>query len=262
MPVRRPPTKALLRKLRRHPGHTVAVALILGGIAWIYGRATPRSTSLVGYTVVVDPGHGGHDPGAVCGGVSEAALTYRMAATFARVLENRGARVVFTVRSQSLTESGDPVRPRDAVAELAPGRTLQSSRVHPEDIYVRADLAAREWERNPNRTVFISLHFDSRSPGVRGSHALVDRRGDRPSKLASILSKKLSEARMTGSFPAVPVGQTLGVLWDARNPVPQKTLVECAVLSDPQDRELAQDAHWRESFCNLLADAIEDTVGK
>lgn len=210
---------------------------------------------------MIDPGHGGADPGAVCEGVSEATLTYRTAATLARVLEDRGARTVFTARSASLTERGEPERPRDATPELAPGRILQSSRIFPEDVYIRADLAAREWERKRGPVLFISVHFDSRPPGVRGSHALYDHRSP-PSPLAKILAREISEAGLRGAFPATPTAQKLGVLWSGRNPVPERALVECAVLSDPKDRADAQNPAWRERFCNLLADAVEKTVAK
>ena len=194
-------------------------------------------------------------------GVVEATLTYRTSATLARLLEERGARVVFTVRSASLTESGSLVRPRDAAPELAPGRTLQAGTANPEDVYIRADLAAREWERRTGPVLFLAIHYDaSTSSGVRGSHALFDNRGEPPSRLARNISRRIALAGLSGTFPATPVRQKLGVLWAARNPVPERTLVECATLSDPEGRADAQNPLWREAFCRLLVAAVEETA--
>ena len=263
MAARRSPTKAFLRRLRRRPGHTFAVGLLALGGVWLWSqRPSPHaSTALKGVTVVIDPGHGGADPGAVCGGVAEAALTYRTAATLARVLQDRGAKTVFTVRSASLTESGEPRLPRDAAAALSPGRVLQSGKVDKAGFYARADLAAREWDARRGPVVFLSVHYDSRLPdeSMRGSHALWDIASGPPSRLAASVARRIARARLCGDFPPSPVSQKLGVIHASRNPVPERVLVECAVLSNAEDRASAQNPVWREAFCNLLADAIEDT---
>jgi N-acetylmuramoyl-L-alanine amidase len=74
-------------------------------------------------TVVVDPGHGGSDPGAIgIGGLREKEVTLRLARSLKRELEERGFRVVLTRdrdRAISLEE-------RTAIAEAAQGDVFVS----------------------------------------------------------------------------------------------------------------------------------------
>ncbi|MGC4047178.1 MAG: N-acetylmuramoyl-L-alanine amidase [Armatimonas sp.] len=278
MPAARVPTKQILKRLRRRPGHGclgLVGLIVLAGILRCDARSPLKlmstnyafdpgplpANSLKGVTVVIDPGHGGEDPGTIQGGVYEATLTYRTAATLARVLRAAGAKTHFTVRSAALTEKGSPHAPRDASPVTAPNRPLRSAKDNPEDIYARADLAARYWEKKARPLYFVSLHFDSRDPGIRGGHALWDlpERSGQPSRLAKIIATRLGQAELNRSFPAFPQMQKLGVLSPARNPVPDRVLVECATLSDPDDRKLALDPKWRQALCHVLAHAIYET---
>jgi len=56
--------------------------------------------------VVIDPGHGGSDPGAVHGGVTEASLNLAIARRLATELESRGYRVTMTRWTDSNVHSG------------------------------------------------------------------------------------------------------------------------------------------------------------
>ena len=85
-------------------------------------------------TVVIDPGHGGHDAGAVSGGVQEKDLNLAVARKLKRLLENKGFKVVMT---------------RDADYFLS----LQE----------RVDIA----NRVPD-SVFISIHHNSGRSGAMG----------------------------------------------------------------------------------------------
>jgi N-acetylmuramoyl-L-alanine amidase len=273
MPAPRTPNKLALRRLRRRPGHGclgLALLLIAGAALWNTRRSEQVAvsfdpgplppSSLKGVTVIIDPGHGGADPGAVVDGVSEATLTYRTAATLARVLRDAGAKTHFTIRSAALTEKGQPRPPRDAAPEVAPNRPLRSAKENPEDLYARGDLAARYWDRGVRPLYFVSVHYDSRGSGIHGGHALWDvpARSGPPSKLAHSIAARLGRAGLSGSFPPTPHTQKLGVLSPARNPVPERVLVECATLTDPDDRRAAQNPHWRQALCHVLAHGIKE----
>lgn len=73
-------------------------------------------------TVVIDPGHGGKDPGAVAHGVKEKELTLRVGRELRRRLQGRGFRVVMT-RERDKTLS---LEARTALAEAARGDVFVS----------------------------------------------------------------------------------------------------------------------------------------
>jgi len=61
------------------------------------GEATVRGTPITGATIVLDPGHGGDEPGAVGpSGLTEKAVNLAVAQEAQRLLEARGATVVLT----------------------------------------------------------------------------------------------------------------------------------------------------------------------
>ncbi len=276
MATRRIPSKASLKKFRRRPGHgclaLLLVALILPltycgirrpspvPVAFDPGPLPPGA--LKGVTVIIDPGHGGADPGAVQGSLSEAQLTYRTAATLARVLREAGAQAHFTIRSVALTEKGALHAPRDAAPEVAPNRPLRSGRENPEDLYARGDLAARYWDRGSRPICFVSVHYDvSGSPLRPGGHVIWDRRrGAAPPKLARVLARKFGETRLCGALLPQPVPRGLGMLSPERNPVPESVLVECATLTNPDDFRAVQDGRWRQALCRVIAHGIYEAI--
>ena len=80
------------------------------------GRQTDSLAALLplaGYTVAVDPGHGGYDGGAVgrVSGIPEKGLNLDVALRLARLLEAKGARVVMTREDdRALCDEHPPIR--------------------------------------------------------------------------------------------------------------------------------------------------------
>lgn len=96
---------------------------------------------LIDRLVVVDPGHGGPDPGVVRAGVQEKEITLAVAQRLGDFLRQGGARVILT-----RTEDRDLADPETPVGK---GRKR-------EDLQRRVDLA------NRNRAdVFVSVHVNS-----------------------------------------------------------------------------------------------------
>jgi len=95
----------------------IARAVLDLGEAWAHSwdvspdgkgiRLTVASSPVFGRTVVVDPGHGGTDPGAVKDGVYEKDINLDIALRLRQLLEVSGARVVMTRNDDSSVQLSD-----------------------------------------------------------------------------------------------------------------------------------------------------------
>lgn len=253
--------------------------LLLLGFRTDHAPRSPQSSDgssapagpLAGVVVVLDPGHGGQDPGTVCGQTSEAALTYRTATEVAGALRAQGADIVYTVRSRQLDPTLAVVeppltRPTDAVM-AATGLPLLE-RHSPRPLWERAQTARAVWARrvrwdpDARRNVFfVSLHFDQfGNAAVTGSVVCVDRRVRRLPALGAALAAQMSQDGFGRGSDYKGIrgvsGHELGVLNPEQNPVPEKVLLELATLSNPQDALQAGDPLWRGEMARRVTAAI------
>ena len=224
---------------------------------------------LLGVTVVLDPGHGGEDPGAVSAYGVEAAYTYRAAVEIGAVLRAQGATVLYTVRSRALFPAlavSEPPLLIPTDAALAVNGEPIRARHSPRQLWLRAALARRAWKAragpDPARRVFfLSLHLDDAdSPDIRGSLVCVDRRR-RASAFGLALARALVQDGLvrTGSADNGQPGlsmRRLGVLNPDFNPVPESALLEMTTLSNFDDALRAADPQWRTQMAARIARAI------
>lgn len=230
--------------------------------------------ALAGVFVVLDPGHGGVDPGTTAGPISEAALSYRTASELAASLKAQGANVVYTVRSHCLNPalalSEPPLkRPTDAVM-AATGVPLRL-RHSPLPLWQRADTARRIWVQRlrtdpaaARDVFFLSLHFDQfHADTVHGGIVCVDRRCLPIPNFARALAAQMAQGNLSRpeDFHGIRglAGRELGVLDPKYNPVPEKALLELATLSNPQNAAEAGDAAWRGELVRRITLAITQT---
>ena len=219
----------------------------------------PRQLGLSISRVVIDPGHGGHDPGASGHGLTESMLTLDLAKRLTTQLHASGVEVILTRQSD-----------------------------HFVPLEKRADLAARN-----NADLFLSLHVNaSQRKDTRGIETYVlDFADDEPSRIvatrenqqskrtlseldsyvrAITTSAKTAESDQLASYiqkhlvnglktldPALP---DLGI---KRAPfvvlvgthVPS-VLVEVGFLSNPRDAALLKTEHFLDSVASAIASAV------
>lgn len=212
-----------------NPGTVVAMASPYPQVAaqtpWKFGYV-PTNPRLI----VIDPGHGGSDRGAVRDGVSEAALNLDMAHRLRDVLVARGWQVI-------LTHSTDvDVYGPDASAH--------------DELQARDDIA-----NNAGARLLISIH----------SNAFIN---DGPSGTTTYYAKAedLALARDVQSELAARLGVKNDGIIKSHFYVPlhakmPAVLVETAFLSNPSDFRKLRDPQWRELVAQSLADAIAEYAG-
>ena len=216
--------------------------------------------------VVLDPGHGGVDPGAVRGAHTEAELTLAFAREFAEVLLRSGR---FEV---TLTRDGDlfvPLPTRVTIARTAGADlfislhadALPEGRAHGATVYTLAAEAsdaatARLAERMSRADILAGVDLagsDDTVAGVLMDLAWQDT-APRADRLAEALVDGIAAAR--GELHPTPrLEADFAVLRAADIP---SVLVELGFMSSPRDLQNLLDPDWRARMQAGMRDAILD----
>jgi N-acetylmuramoyl-L-alanine amidase len=183
--------------------------------------------------VVIDPGHGGYDPGAVRGGVCEKHINLQIALKLKKFIEERGSRAVLT---------------RDGDYNLAVAG-LHKREAHRYDLGKRLEVANKA-EAN----LFISIHVNcicNRSHG--GAEVFYYPHSEEGKILAECIQTELR------SIPGIQkrIAKTIDcyVLRGARVPA---ALVEVGYLSNPDEKNNLLNPDYQ----TLLAEEISRGIWK
>jgi N-acetylmuramoyl-L-alanine amidase len=149
--------------------------------------------------IVIDPGHGGADPGAVAGGVREKDLNLAYGLTLAGELARRGVPVLMTRDADSATTLAERAR----IANAANARS------------------------------YVSVHFNaSTNPAARGLWLIHAKGAPGGAALAARLERSLFGLVVTDESPFTG-GRRLAVLRSTRMPA---VLIEYGFLTNGDDR--------------------------
>ncbi len=196
-------------------------------------------------TVVIDPGHGIADPGAMheenLGEVTEADLTMAIAQKFADALTARGYTVILTHDGKT----APAVDYDDGKAVFGPS----------ERSYFSNDTEAH---------LFVSIHCDAfpQNADVYGTRLYYPVSTPYSTKQDKQFAKALKKA-IEGAFPQdkdVSLMDMHGqdcytVLYKTRVP---SVLVECGFITNKGDAEKLTDTDWQSKFATALADGIDN----
>ena len=215
--------------------------------------------------VVLDPGHGGIDPGAQVGGISEAALMLGFAREFAAVLRDRGIDAVLTREDDRFV----PLEARTTIAR-AKGADLFIS-LHADALPAgeAAGAAIYTWDARSNDRAAQQLALlHDRSDMLAGldlsdtdedvSRALIDlARLDTQPRSADAARMLVAQMDAAGvDMHRVPIrGAAFSVL---KSPDIPSVLIELGFLTDPDDRSNLFDPDWRARVAAALAAGIVD----
>lgn len=176
--------------------------------------------------IVIDPGHGGKDPGATGGGVQEKAVVLNVSKKIAAFLEAKGCTVMLTRETDVFIELSDRARMANAA---------------------KADL-------------FVSIHCNSVGSNARVSGMEVyhyTRASEAAKRAARVIYDHLLPVcglRGRGIKP-----QDFAVLRETAMPA---VLVELGFISNPSDCRKLINFAWQERAAEAIAEGIKESVGK
>jgi N-acetylmuramoyl-L-alanine amidase len=174
----------------------------------------------VGVTVVVDPGHGGADPGAIGpAGIREKDITLAIAKQTVNFLKASGADVHIT-------------RSDDYYVSLA-SRVAQS--------------------HSSGAQIFVSIHCnsfgDNSTQGVETFYAANSSDG-------KLLAKAI-QSKVLALRPSLDRGVKVGNLYVIRENAATSVLVEVAFISNPQEEALLAEPDYQQKVGRAITDGIE-----
>ena len=176
----------------------------------------PASKPLLGLTIIVDAGHGGHDTGAPGAFTKEKDDTLDIAKRLAKMLSYRGANAL-------LTRSNDTYV------------TLQG----------RVDFA-----NSRNADLFISIHMNSNdNRGSNGTETFFF------TPQSQFLAREIHR-ELLGGTGRKSRGVSQARFFVIRKTVMPSVLLECAFISNPTEEKISSDPAWRERVAQSVTRGV------
>lgn len=183
--------------------------------------------------IVIDPGHGGFDPGKV--GVAqtlEKDINLSIANKLRQVLVNSGYRVRMT---------------REEDLELSDGVTKGKKM---SDLKARVDLIH---EMSPALT--ISIHQNSYSAGTKGAQVFYYSKSAESRKFASVLQQTIKDVIGDGNHRIEKANDSYYMLKNVNGIF---AIVECGFLSNPEEEQKLNSDDYQQKMAMGIAEGIEN----
>lgn len=226
--------------------------------------AIPRQTGDKPLKVVLDPGHGGIDPGAEAKGKTEAAHVLGFALELAEVLRRAGMIVTLTRDTDIFV----PLETRISVARAAgadlfislhadavPEGDAQGATVYKLDDKASDAASEQLAERHDRADLLAGIDLSGNDDEVANVLMDLARQETRPrtERLAEALSKALQAANIKMHRHPIQ-SAAFSVLKAADIP---SVLLEVGFLSSDKDREHLEDPAWRSAMQKAILSAIQ-----
>lgn len=186
--------------------------------------------SLVGVTLVIDPGHGGYDPGARFNKTDEKILNLSISQKLKVLLEGAGAKVIMT---------------REDDYDLA----SQDAKNHK-----REDFSKRVAILNDDKaSAFVSIHLNScLDSSVKGSEVYYQQGSYYSEELAKAIQLKLKSVSKSklgvkpGNYFLLKNSDTLGVI------------IECGFMSNKVELEKLKDEKYQDDLAYAIYQGLSE----
>lgn len=188
-----------------------------------------------GKVVVIDPGHGGADPGKVgTNGAKEKEVNLAIAKALKKVLEDKGFEVLMT-------------RTEDVVL----GNSSKFSKIG--DLNKRCEIVNHAYEKN-NECIMISLHQNSfAQESVHGAQCFYFQRSESSKALGEGIQEELNKAVNTEKAKKAKPNDSYYILINSKCP---GIIVECGFLSNSIEAGKLVDEKYQKEMAEILCKGI------
>lgn len=186
--------------------------------------------------VIVDPGHGTPDGGAVgVNGTMEKDINLAISLKLREVLEGKGMRVVMT-------------RSDDNAIYDENCSTIREKK--------RSDMAKRlEIMQNTNADLFVSIHMNSfPESSASGLHLFYAKKYEKIKPLAEDMQRRMSSVTKAKMHVVKAADSKLFLM---KNPPLASILIECGFLSNAAEEKKLNDEEYQAKLAWAIADAID-----
>ena len=208
-------------------------------------------------TIMIDPGHGGKDPGAICGGLKEKDINLRLAKILGKMLKRRGFRVLYTRTKDVFI----PLEERTIMANTR-GADLfislhvnahRNRRVHGVEVYFLNLASSKDAVRVAARENAVSSKKISDLQVI-----LTDLMLNSKIKESSVLASKVLRGILKDTKRYHPVSNGVReapfyVLMGARMPA---ILIEIGYITNPRERKRLRSYSYLKHIAEGIVDGI------
>jgi N-acetylmuramoyl-L-alanine amidase len=221
-------------------------------------------------TIVIDPGHGGIDPGATVAAIAEKTVVLAFGKALKDQLESSGRyRVVMTRDDDRFVSLGDRVQigrgeQADLFISIHADSLSQAQEVRGATVYTRSERAtdaeaARLAAKENEADAVAGLETSEELQDVAGILMDLARRETRT--FTGVFARNLVE-KLGGSIKMHKIPLRSARFWVLSAPDVPSVLIELGYMSSPKDAELLNSPEWRGKAVAAVSAAIDDYVAR
>lgn len=220
-------------------GKKTAIGFVIGVMSLlVFSVLWQGSTAVVGHLeehhiVMVDPGHGGYDPGAISSqGVYEKSINLQIAQKLKEMLHPCGIEV-FLTREEDIDYVPDGVKGRTTMKQI--------------DLNRRIEMASQA-----KADVFVSLHVNATAAGRNsGAETFYHYKSQAGKELAELIQQELIKIPGMNRRIAKP-----GNFYVIKNTSMPAVIVEVGYLSSAKEQKKLQQSWYQEQLSRAIAKGI------
>lgn len=216
---------------------TVVSLAFLGIYCYNHAVTTMAESSEVGYTIVIDPGHGEPDGGAVsCTGIPESRYNLEIALRLKDLLNLLGHKTILTRTSTS--------------SVYTKGNTIAEKKIS--DLKERVRIV-----ENIPKALLVSIHQNQFSEEIYSGAVVLYGKQSNSKRLADSIQTAFVQHLNPGSKRKAKAADGVYLMEHISCPA---VLVECGFLSNVQEEAKLRSAEYQKKICCILASSVSEFV--